>query len=452
MFNTFKNIESTYDVENISYKGEQVWAYLRNHYFAETIKSITTTYNDKNKSIFFRKGLGIVQKSLYGFGHWFRSYEYLVFSSSNNRQYIDGNYREKSFEKMMEIVGQDKFLLIEEASTAYYPKKLVPTKHIVSRNLLSLFSSLLTRTVTPFYKQDISIKLLDAMNDNENCKVDYQSIIIRFIIVKNFMKFFLKIYKPKVIFVSCYYGKQEIIKAAHELNIKVVEAQHGMIGSKHFAYNLNKKLQSAYFPDVLLSYGTYEKCIIEQNKNNPFTQIYALGSDALEQILQESIPKDLQGLVSKYRYSLSVSTQYTVEEEVALFVKSLALKHKDVCFMFSLRHFEKVYYEKLDLPKNIYLFKGEFSCYDILRVSNAHLSAYSTCALEALFFDKKSILYNIHNLATQIMGEITNENLYIIENENDFTKIYDKSLKEKQNELYKKNYEKNIKKFIEKEL
>lgn len=452
MFNRFENIELTYDVENIFYKDNQVWSYLRNHYFEETIKTITAPYNEKNKSSFFIKSLTLLKESLYGFRHWFGSYDYLVFSSSANRQLIDGLYREKSFERMMKLIGQDKFLLIEEAAPEHYPKNLVPTKHIVSRNPLSLVSGLLTRVFFPFYRQDFTIETLEKINSKEECKVAYQSIIIRFNIVKNIMKFFLKIYTPKVIFVSCYYGKQEIVKAAKELDIKVVEAQHGMIGSKHFGYNLNKQFDSAFFPDVLLTYGTYDKNIIKENANNPFHRLYALGSDVLEQIQQHSGPQNLQKLVNKYKYSLSVSTQYTVEDEVALFVRSLALKHKDICFMFSLRHFEKVYYEKFDLPENVYLFKGEYSCYDILKVSDAHLSVYSTCALEALFFDKKSILLNVHNLATQTMEDIVNDNLYIIEDENDFLRVYDKDFKEDQIKIYDKNYEKNLKIFMDREL
>ena len=55
MFDIFKELEKNYSVEDIYYKNEQVWAYLRNTYFNHTIKHVTTDYSNSKKENFFKK-------------------------------------------------------------------------------------------------------------------------------------------------------------------------------------------------------------------------------------------------------------------------------------------------------------------------------------------------------------------------------------------------------------
>ncbi|MDL2271193.1 CDP-glycerol glycerophosphotransferase family protein, partial [Methanobrevibacter sp. OttesenSCG-928-I08] len=81
---------------------------------------------------------------------------------------------------------------------------------------------------------------------------------------KEYLKLF-KLKQPKQIFVVVAYENNAVVKAAKDLNIEVIEIQHGTISKYHLGYSypnktrcFNGKLEEiAYFPDKLLSFGDY---------------------------------------------------------------------------------------------------------------------------------------------------------------------------------------------------
>jgi hypothetical protein len=452
MYEKFKNLEKEYSVEKIVHKNEQIWSFLRYSYHFETLLELRKEHIESTNQRFIKKLFLIIKNFFYGFQYWFKSYDYFIFSSSNLRIDINGKKFDKSFDKMTEILGVNKFLYIEDPVPSHFSQKNVYSKYIVSRNSISFVSSFLFKIYFLFKNNKFKIKLLDEINTNENLDVNYQKIINKFIFNKNIMKLLFKIYKPKAIFISCYYGKEYIIKAASELGIKTIEIQHGSIGRNHFAYNINKKFDISYFPDVLLSFGKYDKECIQKNNYNPFSKIYAIGNYGLEIIKNNAIPKELENLSKSYSKSISISTQYPIESDLAKFIKKIAILHPNIGFLFSLRHFPKTYYNNFNMPRNVHLFHGEFSCYDILKASSVHLSCYSTCALEALFFDKISILVNINNLAENSIEYNLNKNLYLINDLSGFKEVLESKFINEKNIFYTKGYIDNISSFKEKYL
>ena len=448
MFDKFKEIESNYDVENIRYRGEQVWSYLRTVYYWKSLENVTNEYANLRKENFITKLFKYIKQSFYGFSNWFQTYDYFVFAPTelrilNNNQYID-----KSFEKIMEMLGYDNCLYIDQSNQEYIPIKKTPTLHIVSGRILTFSMALMTRISKLIFLRKKEIRILDEINKREKLKVDYPQIVIRFDIEKRIYKLFLNLYTPKVIFINCYYSNQSLVKAASELNIKVIEVQHGQIGENHFAYHLNKKLDNSFFPDILLTFSEYDKSMVERSQNNPFNKVVAVGRYALELIKAETIPQSLLEITKQYDKTVSISTQYTLESELAEFIKNIAKTNNNIGFLLSLRHFNKNYYDRFSMPSNVYLFKGEFSCYDILKVSDMHMTGYSTCAIEALFFKKKSILININNMAFKTMGNIKSENIYIIETEEEFQSIIKRDYVEEIDIIYANDYITNIRDFM----
>lgn len=449
MFDKFKGIESNYSVEKIQYKGEQIWSYLRSAYYWKSLEEITREYTNTKKENIILILFKYLKQSFYGFKNWFKVYDYLVFGTTELRILNKNKYIDKSFEKIMEMVGYDKCLYIDQPSQNHMPIEKIPTNHIVSEKILLLFMALTTRVSKIFILNGIKISILEEINKKENLKVDYQQIIKRFNIEKRIYKLLLIFYNPKAIFINCYYCKQSLVKAASELNIKVIEVQHGQIGNSHFAYNLNKKLDNSFFPDILLTFGEYDKSMVERSQNNPFNKVVAVGRYSLELIKAETIPQSLLEITKQYVKTVSVSTQYTLESELAEFIKNIAKTNNNIGFLFSLRHFDKNYYDRFSLPSNVHLFKGKFSCYDLLKASDMHMTCYSTCGIETIFFKKKSILVNINNMAFKIMGNIKSENIYIIETEEEFQGIINRDYVEEIDIIYANDYITNIREFID---
>lgn len=450
MLKKLKRIENKYNLQSIYYKDEQVWAILRDTYNFNVLKD--SKYSKKNitKKNQLIKLLKILKYIFYGFSNWFKKYDYIIFSDTQERIKINDKYYDKSFDKIVEIDKEHSYLLVELPNPTHYKINKIATKYIVSRRMLDIFLHLYIKFFIFFDKQKFELEQIDILNKKENYNINYQDIIKRFIASKKFYKIFLSLYNPKILYISCYYCNKPLVVAANELGIKTVEIQHGMIGASHYAYHHKLDIKKKYFSNVLLTYGEYDKELIEVNKYNPFQKIYPIGSFMLEEAAKKSIPIELQNIVNQYNYSFSISTQYTVEDELAKFIKDIAIKNKDMCFIFSLRHFSKEYYRKFNMPKNVYLFKGEYSCYDILKSCSIHITAYSTCSQEALFFEKRVVLVNINGLSIQVMGDIKSKskNIDIVNSEDEFIKIIGKKFIYDKFNIYKKNYIKNIEQWL----
>jgi len=425
---------------------------LRISYYWESLKPITSTYGQVSKKTFYKKLLQTIKNLFYGFDSWFKPYDYLVFSDIEIKDKIDEQYIDKSFEKIIEIIGYEKTLYIESTKSEHFPKNEVMTPNIVSNSPIQVIILVLSKFTNFFNRQKITIEDLSNIKENTGLNINYNHIIKKFNISVTIYKLLFKIYKPKAIFVNCYYIRIPVIKAANCLGIKTIEMQHGKIGHSHLAYNIHTYVDKSFYPDILLTFGEHDKKILEDNPYNPFDKIVAVGAYSLELIENRPIAKDLLKITKKYKHTISVSTQYTVEEKLAIFFRDIARDNKSIAFLLSLRHYDKNYYDKFKMPDNVYLFKGEYSCYDILKACDMHLTSYSTCAIEALSFQKKSILMDIDGLASSSFGYIKSYNLHIISTQSEFNTIVKSRFKKEENKFYKSNYTENINNFIKEEI
>lgn len=96
---------------------------------------------------------------------------------------------------------------------------------------------------------------------------------------KNYYGFkqFLLVTKPKTIALSSAYSipAMFLITAAHKLNIKAIEFQHGLIDNVHIAYNsLCSNINQMVYPDCLFTYGEFDQAI----PNHIIKKVIVLGN------------------------------------------------------------------------------------------------------------------------------------------------------------------------------
>ena len=162
--------------------------------------------------------------------------------------------------------------------------------------------------------------------------VNYSLHIKQFIAQIIIYKIIFYIYKPKAIFLTCYYGKEGILLAAKNRKIPVIEIQHGIIGYKHPAYN-HKILARDYYPDYLLTFGESE--VNEPSENFIFknTQVYAIGSHYINYIGNKKTSNPIETLIKKYDFSIAVTMQSTIEEELLEFIKKAANLDEKILYL-----------------------------------------------------------------------------------------------------------------------
>jgi len=403
-----KEVETSYDVKTIKANDIEIWPYLRSIYFGHLDYN---NFNYKNLSIKY-KPKNFFFNSFYGFNNLFKKQTYTLFSNNRELRYKNGLYIHKLADYLFSLLGRNNVLSIENPTTSSHrPISKLSMKNVISLNLFTLMSFL-----NPFHLKIIfnNEEILKEINKKYGLSIDYRKKVKKFIAYRSLFILFFKIKKPKLVFVSDYYNliNQAVIHAARTLNIKTVELQHGVINDKHPAYNVYYDIDKKFLPEYLLVFGIKTKDIFNDknyfiDKNN----VFPIGNMYIDFINNEyELPKKLETKFDKYRKKykkiVAISSQYTLENELIIFLKKSSSISKDILFIFVPRDTDKDY-SYANLPKNIVIIK-ELDVYQIIKYSDFHSTVNSTCALESPALGTPNILININSESKRYYDDILN--------------------------------------------
>jgi hypothetical protein len=408
-----KEVETEYDVASIKVKDIEVWPFLRaSYYFGYVNKHIFNVKQQKKTSLWtkIKWVTRVVKNAFYGFTNLFKKYDYLVFSNILEIRLMNGKYVNKLAEYLISELGKEKTLLIEyPASGSHFKRSKRSTKNIISLDLFFVFYYIFRLKRRFVINNEIVLK---QINREYNLNINYLQLISRFICYKNIFGFFLRIYNPRLVFISNYYNiqHQAVIYNAKKLGIKTIELQHGTINNKHPAYNVFDKLDKSFFPDYLFAFGDYVKIVFE--KNNYFMEkdnALPIGSWYIDYInneykASEETIKMFGNFRKNYKRIVAVSSQWTTENKLIDFLKKSASLSKNVLYIFVPRNVNKDY-SSAKFPENIIILK-DLNVYQIINESNFHATVCSTCALEAPTLGVPNILINIDNLGENEYSDI----------------------------------------------
>ena len=114
-------------------------------------------------------------------------------------------------------------------------------------------------------------KLCNLLGINPNLplfdKTEIMREIEKFKIQYNYYYSYFRKKNLKEIYIICSYGKEGIVAAAKDLNVKVIELQHGSITKYHLGYNYQTEQEIPYFPEYFYSFGKYWEEIVAFPKN-----------------------------------------------------------------------------------------------------------------------------------------------------------------------------------------
>ena len=409
------------NIEEWNYLRIQVGFYLKNQN--------NKLYDTKNKKNNFFNRLSkiilLLKNSFFGFKNWFGKYDYIFISDSSERKLINGYYFDKFFDDIIDKLNNKKNLLIENPIRKHY--KNTYTKYIVSLKLLSILTKLIP-TLNNKIPQELK-KAVNSLNTNiselERKLKNYKKEYVLY-------KFILKIYSPKIIFINCYYCNLSFVKAAKDLNIKVIEIQHGVISKEHFGYISYLSLDKTFIPDEILVWQKidYENFLI--SKQNILGHFYLNYLSNLE--------------INKYEgVNIAVTIQDQDWEFFALidFIKEMADSYKDISFYLIPRRRN----DFPNLPENVKIIKDD--CYITLLKCQYHMSIYSSCVIEAGYFNMPSILLDINGYASKYFGEYEEKFVFFIKNQVDFGDLLERNLKINKFNVIDKNYLVNVKSIID---
>ncbi|MBL4625702.1 MAG: hypothetical protein JKY42_11265, partial [Flavobacteriales bacterium] len=237
---------------------------------------------------------------------------------------------------------------------------------------------------------------------------NYHDLIKKFFCQYAVMDWLIVRYGIKAMFITNAYTNMGYVLACKKNNCKVVEFQHGIVNSTHYAYNVYKDFGRMLYPDYLLVFGNKERDIFtKENYLIKSEKVISVGNFYIDYILQDvnSRQTEFGELTNSYNRTVAVAMQDAFEQQIIEFVKETASIDPDIAYVLMPRSKTHEYYRIFDLPDNV-LFCNKLNSYEIIKECDFHSTMTSTTAIEAPSLGTRNILMNIDNMAKEYYEEI----------------------------------------------
>ncbi len=203
--------------------------------------------------------------------------------------------------------------------------------------------------------------------------------------------------KPKQIYVVvAYFGWGEMIKAAKDLEIEVIEIQHGVYSRYHLGYsypNQSKVLSLDFFPDKFLVWGDYWASMPEL----PLKQNDCLNVGFSYFHIKKKLVDDVQ----RKSNQIVILSQGAIGERFAEQVATVAGSLKDYQLIYKLHPSEYLTWEqsrsltKLAENPNVTIIGEGSDLYRLLAESEYQFGVFSTAVFEGVGMGCKTILFDL---------------------------------------------------------
>ncbi|HIH88003.1 TPA: hypothetical protein HA344_02190 [Candidatus Bathyarchaeota archaeon] len=442
-----REIEKDFDVTSVTAHGEKVWPILRWPYFYAIRHMTNAKPNRKSK-------FELLVDLFYGLPSWLGAADVLCFSDSegSTRRLIQSEYYNRYIDPIIDFLLPEKCLLIEIPAPLHRPTKLTHTKRITSSTVIEAIARLQAA-----FNNKIQIEnheILDEIQRKYGITVDDEKILRLYHVKKGIYHSLYRYYKPKAIFFTEYYRDISRVKAAKELNIPTIEVQHGIIGTEHPAYRSLLKIDGDYYPDQLLTWGETEKKYDDETFFYKPHQVYPIGSYIIEYINNSYKPDDkLLQEISRYKKSAAVTLQKTVTEETIEFIQNAAKMNPSILYLLVPR---QPLTTVTPLPENIRIIQN-YNFYKLMKYVDVHVTAYSSCTLEAPSMGVRNILINIGGYAKTFYGPIMKDKTVtryvetpseLVKEINQLGPIDKASIIKANSDLITPDYSSNLKKYL----
>jgi hypothetical protein len=341
-----------------------------------------------------------VQSLFFGWTALFKRYDYWIISNYLERVYKEGKWWDKLFDPITDQLGQSKTCFIELQFFVKYRRRDVYSQNIISKAWWMLPEEFISGILKLFPKKIDGQEYLSRMMKDLNVEVNVESIVTKNYAQYVWMKFLLRILRPpKVVFLSVSYSNFGYIRAFKESGIRVVEVQHGLIGSSHFSYTYNADFDNIQFPDDFLVFGNNDVQSLKRMRF-PVTNIFPIGKSVILPLYNRV------GAITGRVKSVSVALQDgEFSFQLLRFVICCASTWgKSIRWVIQNRRMSRSEIERaMQFPENVIW--SETDMYECIVNCDAHLTIYSTTSIEALSIGRVVLLYNYDQLSDYHLGK-----------------------------------------------
>jgi hypothetical protein len=312
----------------------------------------------------------------------------------------DGLYKDVYFDDLLLEIGS--YYKIEDPIYKVFIKnrKVSLVQSDLTSTAFTVVSQLLARLGLPPGVHDVAERLSRCLN-SERTLDDFtpQRLSIacsHFFWSKKFYAWLLRRIQPEYLFLITAYSSHNVVAAAKEQGIKVIEFQHGLINRYHPGYSWSA-WAAAYkgqmpIPDRLFLYGEYWK---QELMANGFwdKELRVVGSSRIDQYRQSKAKQsehclivftaqnvDTQRLIAFLSHFLEVSRN---QLDFRLYIKLHPGEQNKDIYETAFGHHDNV---------QVLLGREQPSTFHLLSQANFHVSISSTCHYEALALGVPTII------------------------------------------------------------
>ena len=396
----FWDLENNLNLLDANIQNIKFWQIIRfkTYRYVSELTKLQEKAHSELKSIDKLKKVGSFLKNSFINNPFFKKnqFDVIVFSHPRSKL-VDGEYIDIYTEYFLDSLNKDniKFLELESAYLGEHIRKMNAYKSYT--DFIVFCTNIFKKITTIRFTKEEDKLIFDInkyLSDCFDTKVDITDILIDSIKVFKLKYYFytklLKKLSPKVVYIVVSYGSADIVKAAKDLDIKVVELQHGIFSEFHLGYsypNRTKKLD--FFPGEFLVWSEYWKDLLKLPIDNDNIKIKPF--EFLE--INKQKYKDIKKLDQ-----IVVLSQGNVGNTIARLVLKNIKLFKDLKIVYKLHPGEYDRYKNYnDLTKLIKNYKNievveDVNLHKLLASSKYQLGINSTALLEGVEFGCKSIL------------------------------------------------------------
>lgn len=394
-------LEEKYDLFNLEINGIHAWAafrmdlyYLLGKKYGIFDERQSMKLSKKDKAINF---FHLLKQSLFNHTSFnLHKVEALIFSHSRsklvNNKLIDPytHYLKKDL-----IKRNISFLEFESPYKGKHMREKKRYKRyldniLIIRNIKNIF---IKTSIKKNWK--ITLQALSKeINQETSNFLDIQEYLVKntkkFIPTYSFYYRILKRTQPKKIYIVVSYGRGELIKAAKDLAIQVIELQHGTFSRYHLGYSFPYSCNLRYFPTKFYAWNKYWKDLI--NLPIPKENIILFPYQYL------NTEKKKYNITEKKKNSLIVFSQGGITESIAKkIIDNITFFQKyEITFKLHPNEYH-MKYKQLDSLRKKHHIKvvKDIDLYKQLATSEFQAGVFSTALYEGIEFNCKTILLDL---------------------------------------------------------
>jgi hypothetical protein len=404
-----KQAEQVYQVETIECNGIKIWPFIRwaifDTYFRSEDLILKESKSKNNDFLKIKRGLRAIRTT--SLNILLKKNASILFTddSPSALRCMDG--------ELVDIIAVPVFASIRKKDLVPIVTKVrtMTAVTVFSQYVNTEFFSILVKLYSYIKSKDVKSvvnrQILDQIVSDLQIEFDIDRYLLTVCSFVSVFRIYFGLIKPKKIFLNCYYGMDRMAASyvGKEMDIPVIELQHGVITSRHLAYFTSVNIEPNPYPSYLFCFGERFKKFV-----SPFIcdakNVFVTGNYYIDYIKRNEA-KNRALFIKKYsnissKKIVTVAGQDIFDNYVLEFIEKISEFHCDIYFIYIPRIMspELVHYSHKDIS-----IETELDVYQCMQNSHITSTVYSTCAIESLAFGTPVILINIQNLAKSIYAD-----------------------------------------------